>query len=452
MFKRVQEAYEILSNKEKRDIYDVYGTEGLSSGMELSDPLKSREELRKEWEAFREKQKQQNVDAQVNHRGVYVFRVDASALAAPYSHDVPRTPEISNVYMTTGVDVPIEASKDWGPFASERDVIHLGGLVSVRKEVGGGSFLAGYKRVYQDYSTLELHAAAGLKSMVSIQSTVQLSQQSSASLISTWQPKSGLGLQFVTSRQLSEKYSGEVSWVLGPADSAGVSLGINRRTEKTALSARVDVGVATGIALRAVRQLNDVLNARAAVKFGTHGIELDIGGNKRMSELSTAGLSVVVGIQGVLLRFRYNRAGHLFEFPFFLSSTFDPRILAGAYILPPLCIYLATNCVIAPVQKAIESKRYVFCFFSSDYHQKKTLLILINFSYRFFLKNQQQGKESTSCTSNSNPPSLERSQSSRDINARCCKKTPSERNVRARFSCRLGAVWGRKCGQGRERT
>lgn len=34
------------------------------------------------------------------------------------------------------------------------------GLVNVRKNVGGGSFLAGYKRHFADYSSLEVRTAA----------------------------------------------------------------------------------------------------------------------------------------------------------------------------------------------------------------------------------------------------------------------------------------------------
>lgn len=33
MFKDIAEAYDVLSDKEKRDIYDVYGEEGLKGGM-----------------------------------------------------------------------------------------------------------------------------------------------------------------------------------------------------------------------------------------------------------------------------------------------------------------------------------------------------------------------------------------------------------------------------------
>lgn len=44
----------------------------------------------------------------------------------PYAPHLARTPELTNIYMTSGLDVPLE-SRDWGWLASEQDVAHLGG-------------------------------------------------------------------------------------------------------------------------------------------------------------------------------------------------------------------------------------------------------------------------------------------------------------------------------------
>jgi DnaJ family protein C protein 11 len=126
LFTQIQEAYEILSDPQKRDIYDVYGKEGLTAGLQLGDRLKTRDELRAEWEAFQKKQKKEALEASVNYRGVYIFKVDATALVSPYMPSLPRTPELTSIYMTSGLDVPLE-SKDWGWLASEQDVAHLGG-------------------------------------------------------------------------------------------------------------------------------------------------------------------------------------------------------------------------------------------------------------------------------------------------------------------------------------
>ncbi|KAJ0500160.1 putative chaperone protein DnaJ 13 [Helianthus annuus] len=44
-FQRIYEAYEILTEEYKRQIYDMYGMEGLTSGLELGPKLNKAEEL-----------------------------------------------------------------------------------------------------------------------------------------------------------------------------------------------------------------------------------------------------------------------------------------------------------------------------------------------------------------------------------------------------------------------
>lgn len=47
--------------------------------------------------------------------------------------------------------------------------------------------------------------------------------------------------QFVSQRQLSPTVSGEYSWVVGPPEASGMSLGLTRRTEKLLLAGRLEV-------------------------------------------------------------------------------------------------------------------------------------------------------------------------------------------------------------------
>ena len=359
-FHAIQEAYEILSDTHTRDIYDVYGLEGVKSGRELSVPGKSPEELRKDWEAARERQRRADVDAAVNFRGQYVFRSDATALITPYNRDLPRTPELRSVSMTSGIDIPIEGGKHLGPLLSaDADVLHLGGFVYVRGEQGGGSFIAGYKRVYSDYTTLEMQSMVGLRTLVSVSSSVQLSSAANATIAASWQPNRGLGLQLITTRQLGDATHGELAWVVGPREEAGVALALTHRSgENTQLSGKLDVGAVTGITLRVARRIGEDMSARAGIKVSTSGIEFDVGVGRRLSELSTAGISVVTGFKkGVLVRLRYSRGGHSFEFPVQLSAGLDPRVLVGAHLLPPLIIYCASQWIIEPIRKYIEGRR-----------------------------------------------------------------------------------------------
>lgn len=53
----------------------------------------------------------------------------------------------------------------------------------------------------------------------------------------------------------------------------------------------------TGIVCRAVRQLGAGSTGRLGLKLTTGGIEVDVGGSRRFSEVATGGLAISVGLQ-----------------------------------------------------------------------------------------------------------------------------------------------------------
>lgn len=68
-FQRICEAYEILSDENKRLIYDIYGMEGLTSGLELGPKLNKVEELKEELERLRQRKEQEKALAHFRPSG-----------------------------------------------------------------------------------------------------------------------------------------------------------------------------------------------------------------------------------------------------------------------------------------------------------------------------------------------------------------------------------------------
>lgn len=59
----------------------------------------------------------------------------------------------------------------------------------------------------------------------------------------------------------------------------------------------MQTGASLGIVAKAVWQVTASTSLRASAKLGTMGMELELGGNQQVTEFSSAGCSVVTGLQ-----------------------------------------------------------------------------------------------------------------------------------------------------------
>lgn len=68
-FQRICQAYEVLSDPNKRQIYDIYGMEGLTTGLELGSKLDKAEEIKAELERLRRLKEQEKIAAHFRTSG-----------------------------------------------------------------------------------------------------------------------------------------------------------------------------------------------------------------------------------------------------------------------------------------------------------------------------------------------------------------------------------------------
>mmetsp|Transcript_24415 Transcript_24415/g.62061 ORF Transcript_24415/g.62061 Transcript_24415/m.62061 type:complete len:715 (-) Transcript_24415:112-2256(-) len=352
-FSKVQEAYEVLSDSYKREVYDVYGKQGLAAGLEVGDHLKSREEIRKEWEEFKAKLERQKQEQAVVQRGSYQCRVDASRLLR--GEGLGKGPLFRSVVAQSALEAVV----------GERNVMSVSGQAAVRpayrktpqgvEEVtlGGGNVVFGYKRIISDDDSLDLSAQVGLASLLSLTTTRRLHRgcQRDGWLHTSWGPQSGWGMQVGCSQALFHGMQGSVAAVLGPSGATGVSTTLSKRGTKYSVQGKLEVGAVHSIQLRANYAAGGSVTLRAIGRLGTTGIDLELGAAKRWSPQITSYVGTAVGYPtGVVLKLRVVRAGQAFECPVLLTSDYtDWRIIAGAYVLPPLLYVAGMRLVVRPL-------------------------------------------------------------------------------------------------------
>ncbi|SPO23766.1 uncharacterized protein UTRI_03737_B [Ustilago trichophora] len=88
-FREIQRAYEILSDPEKRTIYDYFGEEGLKSTWSVAVRGRSPHEMAAEFERERRRKEAADAESLVKSKGDFTAHIDASALFAHPSR-IPR--------------------------------------------------------------------------------------------------------------------------------------------------------------------------------------------------------------------------------------------------------------------------------------------------------------------------------------------------------------------------
>ncbi|KAK3233259.1 hypothetical protein CYMTET_56429 [Cymbomonas tetramitiformis] len=231
---------------------------------------------------------------------------------------------------------------------SKKDTVTLGGNIASHRGLGGGSIILGVRRHCSEVSQLELSAAVGLQTLLGIEATRQITSNARASVAYNYVAGEGLGLTLSVMRQLYNNQHANISWALGP--SAGLSTGWTYQNEKIMMNTNVHLGPAyTALAGTVMRNLEgNKAHMRASFKLATTALEIEVGGSRRVSANSSLALSVSVSLKGIILKFRFTRAGQKFVFPVILCPVIRLDVLAAACVLPPAAVYALQKTVLGP--------------------------------------------------------------------------------------------------------
>ncbi|XP_057513256.1 chaperone protein dnaJ 13-like [Actinidia eriantha] len=343
-FQRICEAYEILSDESKRQIYDIYGMEGLTSGLELGPKLNKAEEIKEELERLRRRKEQEKVSAHVRPSGSILAN-----LSLPQFLD------------GRGIMRGMAMSSEVQTQISKRNAIAIGGNLAVNGNSGGGTATVVLRHQLSSVSSIEFMASAGLRSLIGVQTSRHLSLHSTATMgIAVSLRDGSINLSNSWTRELSETTSGNIQLVLGPE--SAVAVGWQKKEEKMSAAAEIKIGTSSfGATAHYTHRFSAKSHGRIAGRVGSSNLEIEFGGGRKISQFSTVRMLYSVGIQGIFWKFELHRGNQKLIFPILLSWHLNAVIVTGAFAIPTSLYFLLKTFIVKPYylkrqkQKALEN-------------------------------------------------------------------------------------------------
>ncbi|PIA50197.1 hypothetical protein AQUCO_01300735v1 [Aquilegia coerulea] len=305
-FQRICEAYEILTDEHKRLIYDVYGMEGLTSGLELGPKLNKAEEIKEELERLRRQKDLEKAFTHVQPSGSVLTNLSLPELL--HGGSIMRG-------MAMASEVHTQVSK--------RNTIAFGGNLAVNGDSGGGGATVVLRHQFSPIASAEFMASAGLRAVLGAQMSRHLSHHSTAtSGIAISLRDGSVNLSNAWTRQLSDKTNANIQLALG--EESAISVGWQHKSDKRSAAGEVKFGTSSfGTSAHYTHRFSKKSHGRVAARVGSTALEFEIGGGRKISDFSTIRMLYTIGIQGIFWKFEFHRGGQKLVIPILLSRHLD---------------------------------------------------------------------------------------------------------------------------------
>ncbi|CAH1239826.1 DNAJC11 [Branchiostoma lanceolatum] len=347
LFNQVHTAYEVLSDPQKRTIYDIYGKKGLEVEWDVVPRTRTPQEIREEYERLQKEREERRLQQRANPKGSISVKVDATDVFDQYDdyEEEERFPrvEISQMGISQSVEMPL----------TSKDTATLSGSLQSQNGMGGGTVNCSLRRITSDLGWAEFEVGAGEGLFLGLKGHRIISKgcwgQVSGILQSTprgFRP----GINTVVSRQLDKNTAGFLVWRWGLG--SNVTSQIVRTTPTSSFQASAQLGIPTCFIFASYTyklQDEDQTSCKVVAKAGTFGAMVEYGAEKKISTHSRLGAFVSVGVPtGVMVKVKLNRANQMYLFPIHLCHEIAPNAVFYGSLVPVLVYFAMKKLVMDP--------------------------------------------------------------------------------------------------------
>lgn len=355
-FRRIQEAYRVLSDPRTRAIYDRSGKKGLQDDMAIIERTTLPSELLEEYEKLRTLWEERTYIQEANPQGIFQMDVDASPLVdGVYLHG-SQAVSIRKITMDQSVDAQLTK---WA-FANV-----VASVSSTRRSLLGGLQFS-LRHLLSNQNWIKASAVVGSQPAVGLDTYHRLSDKmylTSRNIASVSPYGIMLSMNGTVTRSLNNSTSASLSVKeTGNAISAQV---VHRLSETTDLIGEAQVGYSNSYVKGVIqyRPQGSKYSLRGGVKVGSNTLAAFYGAEQEIATLTRVGGTVMVGTaEGVQVRLRLIRASMSFQIRIQVSHFVSIPAVFYATMVPVLLYGCFTAFAVAPLLKRqhlkeIEDKR-----------------------------------------------------------------------------------------------
>ncbi|PWN46537.1 hypothetical protein IE53DRAFT_322792, partial [Violaceomyces palustris] len=373
-FRDVQRAYEILTDRERRAVYDYFGEEGLKSSWTVSLRGRTPSEMQAEFE--RESRRRQAADAEslVKSRGDFTATIDATALFASSDKLAKRRRAMGVATFSDRLGL-VGCTQLVGRHGFETQVtnstaVNFSGQMVSRNGLGNGNLVGTVKTHWSPRLFTELTATLLRPQIITGKGQYTLDQNTFFTWQSTLQTLSvppsfnvTYGQRLSTTSTLtgftsvkSGTYSiGPWGRVVSPAtllrrEPATVSVGITKQVgDGKGWTCQTSISIMDqSISLDWGTKVLGGIKVRTGFNLGTaSGFGAFTNAERRLTENVRLGLGLTCG-RGVSLRVKVNRLGQKIVLPILISPDFAPDLILLFTLIPAVSMTALHHLVLKP--------------------------------------------------------------------------------------------------------
>ncbi|GJQ08319.1 hypothetical protein GpartN1_g110.t1 [Galdieria partita] len=356
-FTVLNEAFEILSDPEKRRIYDEFGMEGIRA---VSNSLVKYEDIKARFEqsgrvgggSYQRDNSfvvQNTAEVLIDATGIAVILEDLSEeedyFVAPFA--------VSQVSLATRATVVLNR-KDFLIFQyhiqSRRKISTHSLTITTRRQFSSNS--------YGELSYIISSQRSLLEGVFSWKLWRRLSERSTGLIEGSYSSVQAQPLLAVTNtRQLSPNTSAQLTWTAGLAP--GVLFAFQNSQDSRTATGSMKLGMLdTSVSFGYRRLVGQNGHWKARGRWSIRGWELEVGiGRDLLSYEAAWSFSVRIGLDGIVLKCKVGRSGHQLQLPILVLAHPSPLIAVAASLLTSSLFTLIQQGIIAPYQYKMDARR-----------------------------------------------------------------------------------------------